>query len=249
MQKKETFPEKTYAELIRELESLADPIRAKTHAWFFKTGPGQYGEGDVFLGIRVPIQRKVAARYRDLPLKDIRRLLRSKVHEHRFVALEILVMRYERLKKDDDKAGIKKVVDFYLSQTDRINNWDLVDASAPYILGDHLLDRPATERAVLTSLAKSRILWERRIAIVATFAFIRAGEYDETLRISEILLKDGHDLIHKAVGWMLREVGKRSIGTEKRFLDTYVRQMPRTTLRYAIEKFPPEIRAHYLHLK
>jgi 3-methyladenine DNA glycosylase AlkD len=225
--------------LIKELKKLANPKRAKSSAWFFKTGKGEYGEGDKFLGIAVPVQRDVARKFKELSLKDIEKLLKNKFHECRFVALEILVMQYE----EGDNKQKKQVTDFYLENTQYINNWDLVDTSASYILGHYLLKN---NRAVLYKLAKSNNLWERRIAIIATASFIKQGEFQDTLKIAEILLNDKYDLIHKAVGWMLREVGKKSMQTEMKFLDRYYRIMPRTMLRCAIEKFPQEKRARYL---
>jgi hypothetical protein len=179
-------------DLERELVAAADPERAKNLAWFFKTGKGEYAQGDRFLGLSVPSLRRIALRYRGLGLSDLQRLLASPLHEHRFAAIEILVAQFERA--DEDQR--KELANFYLAQTSRINNWDLVDASAPYILGSYLLARP---RAVLDRLAKSDNLWERRIAIVSTFAFIKVGSIDDTFRIAEILLGDRHDLIHKAV--------------------------------------------------
>jgi 3-methyladenine DNA glycosylase AlkD len=226
-------------QLQRDLANVADPERAANLAWFFKTGKGQYGEGDRFLGIPVPMLRKTALRYRDLALADIERLLASRIHEHRSAALEILVAQYER---GSDRTR-ERIVRFYLAHTSGINNWDLVDASAPYILGDYLKTRP---RGVLHKLAASPSLWERRIAIVSTFAFIKSGEIDDTFRIAELLLADNHDLIRKAVGWALRETGKISRGALLSFLTEHYARMPRTSLRYAIEHFSPEQRARIL---
>ncbi len=226
-------------DVIRALKQLADPIKAKNLARFFKTGAGEYGEGDIFLGITVPAQRKVAKEHLDLPLSEIEKLLASSVHEQRFTALEILVMQYE-------KAGTKeqeKIFKFYLRQAKRINNWDLVDTSARYIVGHYLFAR---DRAVLYKLAKSKNLWEKRIAIVATHHFISEGDFADTLTLAEVLMSDKHDLIHKAVGWMLREVGNKSLSTLQGFLDNYAHTMPRTMLRYAIEKLPPLERRKYL---
>jgi 3-methyladenine DNA glycosylase AlkD len=228
--------------LKRDLAAQADPAKAAFYPRFFKTGPGQYGEGDIFLGVTMPKQRAIAKQYRDLPFADIKRLLADPVHEHRMVALEILVMQYER---GDD--GVKKrVVDFYLSHLDGVNNWDLVDGSAPYILGDWLLTK---DTMLLDDFARSAHLWTQRVAIVATYTFIRAGRFDETLRISEILLRHPHDLIHKAVGWMLREVGKKDDRALRRFLDEHAAVMPRTMLRYAIEKMQPDERKAYMAMK
>jgi 3-methyladenine DNA glycosylase AlkD len=225
--------------LISELEAAGDPKRALSSAWFFKTGPGQYGEGDVFIGIAVPLLRKIAYRHLDLKLASLRKLLQSEIHEYRLAALEILVAQYERAEEADRKA----IYDFYLSNADRINNWDLVDASAPYIVGNYLLK---CSRAILRKLAKSENLWERRIAIVATFGFIRAGETKDTFEIATMLLKDPHDLIRKAVGWALREAGKKSHEALLSFLQEHYKDLSRTTLRYAIERFPPPLRERML---
>ena len=225
--------------LEKDLEILSDPEKAKILSRFFKTGKGQYGEGDVFLGIVVPKQRLVAKKYAGLQLTDIGRLLASKIHEHRLVALLILAGKY----KQAHAEGRGEIVDFYLKHTRHINNWDLVDLSAPNILGEHLSDKG---RTVLYRFARSKNLWERRIAIISTFSFIRKNDFEDTLRISEILLHDDHDLIHKAVGWMLREVGKRDTGVEEEFLKGHHKVMPRTMLRYAIEKFDEEKRRFYL---
>ena len=184
----------------KELAAAADPERARNSAWFFKTGKGEYGYGDRFIGLTVPVMRRIAHRYLHLPLADVEKLLASPIHEHRFAALEILVAQYER-------EHSPAIFDFYLKHTEFVNNWDLVDTSAPYIVGQHLLTRP---RKILYRLAKSRNLWERRIAVVSTMALIRAGKIEDTFAIAKLLLADDHDLIHKAVGWMLREAGKQS---------------------------------------
>lgn len=226
-------------ELEKSLAAIADPKRAATHAWFFKTGKGQYGEGDRFLGIRVPLLRKTALLYRSLDLADIERLLASPIHEYRFVALEILVARYERGSPEDQG----QIFAFYLSHTARINNWDLVDTSAPYIVGDYLLPRP---RDVLYRLASSAMLWERRIAVVSSLAFVKQGETVDAFRLAEMLLADKHDLMHKATGWVLRETGKVSRPALLRFLKTHYKSVPRTSLRYAIEHFPPVQRKRLL---
>ena len=228
------------ADLLRELAAASDPERARNLAWFFKTGKGQYGEGDKFCGITVPVQRKIASRYKHLPLADVKKLLRSQVHEHRFTALEILVFQYE----SGDPAAKRKLFAFYLDNASRINNWDLVDTSAPYIVGQHLLSRP---RRILYRLAKSKNLWERRIAIVSTMAFIVQNELKDTFAIAALLLNDKHDLIHKAVGWMLRETGKRSRPELLKFLKHNYAAMPRMALRYAIERLPEEQRKQVLH--
>jgi 3-methyladenine DNA glycosylase AlkD len=229
----------TAAKVKRALTELADPQRAESLAWFFKTGKGEYGEGDRFLGITVPQQRKVAASYRDLPLSDITQLLQSSFHEHRSVGLAILVLQFDR----GTAETRERVFDFYLANTGRINNWDLVDGSAPYIVGRYLTDKP---RDVLYRLARSANLWERRIAIVSTLAFVKAGDLDDAYAISEILLGDKHDLIHKAVGWVLRESGKISRPRQLEFIALHYRQIPRTALRYAIEHLPPMERKQVL---
>jgi len=233
------MPKPTRLQLERDLAAAADPQRAANLAWFFKTGKGQYGEGDRFLGITVPVQRRIALRYRTLPLKDIDRLLASKVHEHRFAAIEILVAQYERAGEE----ARHEIVDFYLAHTSRINNWDLVDGSAPYIIGEHLITRP---RDLLNRLAVSGNLWERRISIVSTLALIKNGEIKDTFRIARKLLGDKQDLIHKAVGWALRECGRVSRPALVSFLAKEYKRMPRTALRYAIEHFSPEERKKIL---
>lgn len=232
----------------RELELSGDSGRAKILSSFFKTGKGQYGEGDVFLGITVPEQRRIAKKYTSLTLKQIKELLQNKIHEHRLTALLILVEQYKHTVKAKNVKQQKAIVDFYLQHTDSVNNWDLVDLTADKILGQYLLDKKK-ERELLLKLANSSILWEKRIAIVATFAFIRNHEYAFTFRIAERLLQDKHDLIHKAVGWMLREVGKRNQNVEENFLRKYAAVMPRTMLRYAIERFNKKKRNEYMNMK
>ncbi len=227
------------ANLIKDLDNAASKEKAKFLGRYFKTGKGEYGEGDIFLGITVPEQRRICKSYTNISLDDTQKLLNSKIHEHRVCALFVLIDNY-------NKADIRKkkiIVDFYLRNTKNINNWDLVDTSAPYILGKWLIDK---DRKILYKLAKSKNLWERRISIIATYEFIRAGQLKDTLAISEILLKDRHDLIHKAVGWMLREAGKKSLQMEEEFLKKHYRKMPRTMLRYAIERFPEEKRKFYM---
>lgn len=223
-----------------ELKALALPEVAASSARFFKTGPGEYGEGDVFIGVRVPSLRKLARDFRDLPLGEIEILLRSQIHEERMLALIVLVLS---VGKKCSESHRKSAYDFYLSNTAYVNNWDLVDSSAPAIVGGHLWDKP---RKPLQRLAKSKNLWERRIAIVATQHFIRLGEFDDTIALSQILLKDEEDLIHKASGWMLREVGERDVNVLVRFLDEHGATMPRTMLRYAIEHFDECLRKNYL---
>jgi 3-methyladenine DNA glycosylase AlkD len=219
---------------------LKNPKKARELTRFFKCGKGEYGEGDQLWGIMVPFQRQVAKKYfQDADLQDAQKLLNSPVHEQRLTGLLMLVFKFE---KADEKLR-KEIYKFYLKNTKRINNWDLVDLTAPRIVGEFLLDK---DRKILYRLAKSKNLWERRIAVLATFMFIRECDFKDALKIAEILLNDNHDLIHKAVGWMLREIGKRNIKTEEKFLQKYYRTMPRTILRYAIEKFPEKKRADYL---
>lgn len=222
--------------LKKELQNKANKKKAEIQMSFFKTEKGSYGHGDIFIGITVPEQRDLAKKYIDLPLNDIQKLLDSEIHEHRLVGLFILISKY---KKD------KKVhVEFYLKNTGRVNNWDLVDISAAKILGDWLIDK---DRSILYKLARSGNLWEKRISIVSTFAFIQKKDLNDTFNISEILMKDKHDLIHKAVGWMLREAGKKDSEALKKFLKKHYKEMPRTMLRYAIEKFDDKKRKMYLN--
>jgi 3-methyladenine DNA glycosylase AlkD len=227
------------SKIKKELRALADPAQAKVLSGFFKTGPGQYGAGDRFLGIKVPAQRAVARKYGDLPLYDAAKLLHSKIHEERLVSLMILIEKYAA----GTTADRDEIIRTYLSNTAYVNNWDLVDLSAPPLLGRHLY---GGDTGVLDALARSDSLWERRIAIVATHYFIRNGEVEVTMRIAAALLNDTHDLIHKAVGWMLREAGKKNMKAEWRFLDEHAARMPRTMLRYAIEKFQEKTRRAYL---
>jgi len=229
-------------QLKKELKKIASPKQAKILQRFFKTGKGEYGEKDIFLGIKVPEQRKVADKFRELSLENIAELLNSKIHEYRMTALFILIKQYQKA----DECEKKIIFNFYLKNIKDINNWDLVDLSAPKIVGDYLLDKP---RDVLYKLARSKNLWERRIAIISNWIIIRNNEFDDTLKIAKILLNDKHDLIHKAVGWMLREVGKRDQKIEEEFLQKYYLKMPRVMLRYAIEKFSEQKRKFYLRKK
>jgi 3-methyladenine DNA glycosylase AlkD len=219
---------KTATELQQQLQQLANPEQKQVLQRFFKTGQGEYGEGDIFLGIKVPVQRKVAKKYSALSLTEIQKLLQNRVHEYRFTALIVLINQY--LKANSIKK--QQIFDFYIHHIQYINNWDLVDVSAAKIVGDYLLEQP---RDILYRLARSSNLWERRIAIVATQTFIKNDDFKDTLKLAEILLTDEQDLIHKAVGWMLREVGKREQSTLETFLDNHHNNMPRTMLRYAIE--------------
>jgi 3-methyladenine DNA glycosylase AlkD len=226
-----------------ELARAADPEKAAFYPRFFKTGPGEYAEGDVFLGVTVPEQRRIARRNKALPLEQVRALVRSKVHEHRFTGFIILVEQFERA----DAAGRERLFAFCREHLAGLNNWDLVDTVAPRIIGAYLLEHPEL-KPLLYGFARSPVLWERRIAILSTLAFIREGEFSETLKLAEVLLHDEHDLIHKAVGWMLREVGNKDLASEEVFLDRHAGEMPRTMLRYAIEKFPKAKRERYLKL-
>lgn len=228
------------AEIRKRLRELADQEKAKILRGFFKTGPGEYGEGDAFLGITVPVLRRIAKECRGTVLCDALELLKSDIHEERLLALFLLISAYSK----GEQAEKKKIFSSYLKHTRYVNNWDLVDLSAPKIVGVHLADKP---RQPLYRLARSRQLWERRIAIVATFHFIRQNDIEDALALSTILVNDGHDLIQKAVGWMLREIGKRDLRAEEQFLLQHYKGMPRTMLRYAIERFPKSLRKRYLN--
>lgn|SRR5574341_594838 len=225
-------------ELRKELRALSDPNKARVLQGFFKTGPGQYGQGDIFLGITMPQSREVAKKHAGAGMDEVRELLYSKIHEERLVALLILVDKF--------RLDPENVARFYLDNLGKVNNWDLVDLTAPKILGPFL---EKGDRSLLYRLAKSRILWERRVAMLTTFHFIHNCDFRDALKISKILLCDEHDLMHKAVGWMLREIGKRDAKTEEMFLRKYYKKMPRTMLRYAIEKFPERKRLAYLEGK
>ncbi|MFC1656620.1 DNA alkylation repair protein [Patescibacteria group bacterium] len=227
-------------DIEKEINSYKNAGQATALQRFFKTAKGEYGEGDIFLGIKVPIQRKIVARYwKYINLDDTKDLLNSKIHEYRLIALLILVRKYSK----GDTAEKQKIYKIYLNNRKYINNWDLVDLSAPNIVGEYLL---RNDRKVLYKLAKSKSLWDRRIAILSTFALIRNNDFTDSLKISKILLNDSHDLIHKAVGWMLREIGKRDQKLEESFLIKYYKTMPRTMLRYAIEKFSEKKRMYYM---
>lgn len=228
-----------HEDVQNELKNISEPEIAQHSQRFFKTGPGEYGEDDIFLGIRVPDVRKVAKKFSELSLKETEQLLHSEYHESRLCALIILVSKC----KKGDEGLRKKIYELYLRNTGYINNWDLVDTSAEHIVGSYLMDR---DRKVLYQLAKSNSLWERRIAIMSTFHFIKNNDFRDTLLIAEELLYDTHNLIHKAVGWMLREVGNKDLEKEEMFLQKHIQKMPRTMLRYAIEKFPEEKRQKYL---
>jgi len=231
----------TLTQLRKDLTAQKNPEKAKILSRFFKTGKGEYGEGDIFWGITVPKIRIIAKEYKDLPLKEIQEVLKSDIHEIRLTALLILTYKFPKATPEEQK----QVVDLYLKNTKYINNWDLIDLSAPKIIGEYLLDKPK-ERKILATLAKSNSLWEKRIAILSTFTFIKNYQFEDALKISEILLNDKHDLIHKAVGWMLREIGKKDQKIEESFLKKYHKNMPRTMLRYAIERFSDEKRKFYM---
>lgn len=226
----------------KELRARATDERAKTNAWFFKTKDGEYGAGDTFIGVRVPDIRDVAKMYKDVDLKDIEALVQSKIHEERLLGLVMLVGQYESA----DEKHQARIYKRYLKLAKKhINNWDMVDLTAPNIVGDYTW-RNTKERSVLTKLAKSKNLWEKRIAMVATYAFIRDGSSKEALQIAEMLLDDSHDLIHKAVGWMLREAWKKDPAAVETFLKKHKPHMPRTSLRYAIERMAPEQKAFFM---
>jgi 3-methyladenine DNA glycosylase AlkD len=229
----------TAQDIQKRLKKLGNKERAAISQRFFKTGPGEYGEGDVFIGIRVPVLRALVKEYADLSVAQILILLRSHIHEERLLALLLLVDSFSQ----GDEAARTSIFELYLKHTEFINNWDLVDSSAAQIVGAYLMDK---SKAVLYRLVESANLWERRIAIMSTFHFVKHHEFSETLKIAKILLFDRQDLIHKATGWMLREIGKRHLKTEERFLKVHYKKMPRTMLRYAIEKFPEQKRQRYL---
>jgi len=227
------------SKLKKEFKSYSSPEKAKIYARFFKTGKGEYGEGDEFLGLTVPEQRKLAQKYVDLRFDEIKELLYSKYHEHRLTGFFILCYRYQKAnEKDRDR-----IIDFYIKHKHRGNNWGLIDCVADKLLGKHILEK---DKSILYALAKSESLWDRRIAIISTFEFIRNKRFEDTIRISEILLNDNHDLIQKAVGWMLREMGKRDEKELSKFLDKNYKKMPRTMLRYAVERLSKKRKEFYM---
>jgi 3-methyladenine DNA glycosylase AlkD len=237
---------------MKELERLEDRLKkeadvekAKLLSRYFKTRKGEYGEGDIFLGLTVPRQRAISKDFFSLDMDEIQELLSSEIHEKRMISLFILTEQYKKAKKEKNESRRKEIFEFYLKNAKQINNWDLVDLSAPGIVGDYLLNKKEN-RKILYKLVKSKSIWERRIAVLATFMFIRNNKFSDSLKLAEILLKDKHDLIHKAVGWMLREIGKRNRLVEEEFLKKHYRAMPRTMLRYAIEKFPESERRKFL---
>jgi 3-methyladenine DNA glycosylase AlkD len=229
-------------EIRNRLEKHSNKEKAVVLQRFFKTGRGEYGEGDIFLGIMVPLLRKLTREFGDVPLSEILLLLKSSIHEERLLALMMLVRAFST----GDETRKMQIFDLYLKNTKFINSWDLVDLTAPNIVGTYLTDK---SRRPLYDLATSTYLWDRRIAILATFQFIKQQDFNDTMKLSKILLTDEHDLIHKAVGWMLREIGKRSLPTEERFLKQHYKKMPRTMLRYSIERLPETKRKKYLHGK
>ncbi|MEK7152993.1 MAG: DNA alkylation repair protein [Patescibacteria group bacterium] len=230
--------------VLAALEKLANPMDAEFLQRFFKTGEGQYGAGDIFIGVRVPAMRQVAKQFSALSLADIELLLESPIHEMRLCAAVIMTEQAKRA----DETHHKAIMDLYIRRSDRINNWDIVDVSCREIVGGYIYKHP-NEMKTLRRLAKSRSIWERRIAMVSTWQFIRVGQLDPTFEIAEQLLDDKHDLMHKAVGWMLREAGKKDPGRLRTFLTRHIATIPRTALRYAIERFDPEERSYFLKLR
>ena len=227
------------SELKLELENISSTEKRAAYQWFFKTGKGDYGEGDSFIGVTMPELHKAAKKYKNLEFNEIRELLKSPIHEHRMVGLLILVLRYEKQKKE--------VFEFYLENVEAANNWDLIDVTAPKVIGKYLLENPK-EKDLLYNFANSSDLWKKRISIISTMTFIKNNQFEDAIKISEILIKDEHDLIHKAVGWMLREIGKKDEVKLKEFLNKHIREMSRTTLRYSIEKLDSEERLRYLRM-
>lgn len=232
----------TAAFILQELKSIANPEKARFLQGFFKTGPGQYAEGDVFLGIVTPLTRNIARVNRETPLGELQLLMESPYHEARLCALVIVTLQY---KKADEKKR-KELFDFYLNNTSRINNWDLVDITCPHVVGMYLLDK---DRSVLYELAKSTLLWEQRIAMISTVTFIRKGDFIDAFTLIERLKTHKHDLMHKAVGWMLREIGKKDREALTAYLEAHATELPRTALRYAIEHYPEDQRQSFLKKK
>jgi 3-methyladenine DNA glycosylase AlkD len=228
--------------LRSELTTLGNPERAKNLQRFFKTGKGEYGEGDVFIGLNNPQLHELTKKYFNLNFQEIQELLNSKIHEERLLSLLVLVKQFQKAKKDHKTQYF--IYNLYLNNAKKINNWDLVDLSAPKILGEFLFRNQ--DQSILRQLAQSENLWERRISIISTLTFIKNRKFGETLAIAELLLNDKHDLIHKAVGWALREIGKKDSNVLELFLKTHYNEMPRTMLRYSIEKFPEDVRQKYL---
>jgi len=235
-------------DLIKKLKQYSSPARQKSNEWFFKTGQGQYGEGDKFMGVTVPNVRLVARQFLDLSFVEIAKIIKSPIHEIRLTAILILVERYKRARKNKDKKLQNKIVVFYLKYSQYINNWDLVDLSVGYILGQSILDGLESKQ-ILYKYSKSKNMWERRMSIVATWTFIREGDINDCLKLSKALLKDKEDLMHKAVGWMLRESWKKDAQRVENFLEQNYNILPRTTLRYAIEKIKESKRKKILRGK
>jgi 3-methyladenine DNA glycosylase AlkD len=229
------------SEIKKEIRKKEDKKKAKLLQGFFKTGKGEYGEGDLFLGITVPESRKIALKFKSLPLNDVEYLIKSKFHEERLIALLLLVHNYQKHPEKRDE-----IYNFYLKNTKYVNNWDLVDLTCHKIIGPQIFN---SDRSILYELAKSNNLWKKRISIISTFAFIKYNQFDDSLKLAEILLNDEHDLIHKAVGWTLREIGKKDISILEKFLKQHYKNMPRTMLRYAIERLPEKKRKDYLNGK
>ncbi len=229
------------AELRKEMEECSNEEKAKLYQRFFKTGPGQYGEGDVFMGLTMPETRAISSKYTEMPIEEVQELLNSEIHEHRMSALLIVIQKYRKANKEEKR----KLYEFYLKNMSRINNWDLIDVTASHVVGDFLFNNKE-EKEMLYKLAKSNDLWEKRISVISTFRFIKENEFEDSINISEILLNDKHDLIHKAVGWMLREIGKKDQEIEEEFLRKYHKTMPRTMLRYSLEKFTKDKKDFYM---
>ena len=229
--------------IIKKLSKLKNKEKAKLLSGFFKTGKGQYGEGDIFWGITVPEQRKIAKEFVGIPIAELNPLIESPVHECRLTALLILTYKFEFATKNKDSKVQRQIYNFYIKNTRYINNWDLVDVTAPRIVGAYLFDK---DRSILYKLVHSKNLWEKRIAIISTYYFIKQKDFIDTIKIAETLLPDKHDLIHKAVGWMLREVGKMDEKVLHEFLKKYAKRMPRTALRYSIERLPVEFKKYYM---
>jgi len=244
--------QETVQKIIADMKKVSTPQRAKISQSFFKTGKGHYGEGDIFIGVTVPETRIIAKKYKETDFNTIKQLLTSEIHEHRLCALLILVEQMKFAVKKKDEKQQAQIFNFLLEHKSRINNWDLVDLSAPQIVGQYLSNTnegKSSKSEILNKLAHSQNLWDKRIAIVSTYWFIKQSEFEETFRITEILIHDTHDLIHKACGWMLREVGKKDEKALEQFLSKHVHHMPRTMLRYAIERFNKEKREFYLNIK
>ncbi len=234
----------TAKDIQKQLEAVSSPEKRDFLPYFFKTGKGGYGEGDKFIGVMVPDIRKIAKANKALSVKEVEALLNSEYHECRMCALMILIEHFKKAKNDEER---KKIVDFYLSHTHRINNWDLVDLSCRDIVGVYLLDK--TDRSMLYRLAESDLLWDQRISVISTYPLLKKGDFTDIIRLSEYFLNHTHDLMHKATGWMLREAGKVEKDVLTGFLDRHYKAMPRTMLRYAIEKLSPEEKAHYMKKK